>query len=131
MGAVEKVRKHEVEEEAVDLLTLLIEQVVDYAIFVVDRTATSPPGTPGPSESRDTPRNEIIGRPYSVFFTEEDRAAGKPDTILSHAASARPISGGGLARAQGRQPLLGFGRRHRASRSIAVRSGASPRSPVT
>ncbi len=36
---------------------------------------------------------------------------------------ARPISGGGLARAQGRQLLLGVGRRHRSARSVRGVSG--------
>jgi PAS domain S-box-containing protein len=83
MGAVENAR--EVDEEAVDLLTLLIEQVVDYAIFVVDKNGNIASWNPGAERIKGYAPDEIIGRPYSVFFTEEDRAAGKPDRILSHA----------------------------------------------
>jgi PAS domain S-box-containing protein len=85
MGAVENARKREVEEEAVDLLSLLIEQVVDYAIFVVDKNGNIASWNPGAERIKGYAPNEIIGKPYSVFFTEEDRAAGKPDTILSQA----------------------------------------------
>jgi PAS domain S-box-containing protein len=84
MGAVENVRKREVEEEAVDLLTLLIEQVIDYAIFVVDKNGNIASWNPGAERIKGYAPDEIIGRPYSVFFTEADRAAGKPDAILSH-----------------------------------------------
>jgi PAS domain S-box-containing protein len=85
MGGVENARQREVEAEAVDLLPLLIEQVVDYAIFVVDKHGNIASWNPGAERIKGYAPDEIIGRPYSVFFTEEDRAAGKPDRILSHA----------------------------------------------
>jgi PAS domain S-box-containing protein len=86
MGAVENARNRNVEEkEAADLLPLLIEQVVDYAIFVVDKYGNIASWNPGAERIKGYTPDEIIGQPYSVFFTEEDRAAGKPDTILSHA----------------------------------------------
>ena len=84
MGAVENVRNGDVEEkEAADLLPLLIEQVVDYAIFVVDKHGNIASWNPGAERIKGYAPDEIIGKPYSLFFTEEDRAAGKPDTILT------------------------------------------------
>ena len=86
MGAAEDSRNRvEEEEEAVDLLRLLIEQVVDYAIFVVDKNGNIASWNPGAERIKGYAADEIIGKPYSVFFTDEDRAAGKPNTILSHA----------------------------------------------
>jgi len=84
MGALENPRHREVEEEAVDLLALLLAQVVDYAIFVLDKDGCIASWNPGAQRFKGYAANEIIGKPYSVFFTEEDRAAGKPNKILSH-----------------------------------------------
>jgi len=69
---------------AVDLFALLIEQVVDYAIFVLDRDGRIASWNPGAQRIKGYASSEIIGQPYAIFFTEEDRAARKPDTILSH-----------------------------------------------
>jgi len=84
MGAAEDSRNR-VEEEAVDLLGLLIEQVVDYAIFVIDSQGRIASWNPGAERIKGYSADEIIGKPYAVFFTDEDRAAGKPNTILSFA----------------------------------------------
>ena len=73
------------EEEAVDLLGLLVEQVVEYAIFVIDRDGKIASWNPGAQRIKGYAAEEIIGQPYSVFFSEEDRAADKPAKILAHA----------------------------------------------
>src|SRR6185295_1615861 len=84
MGALEHARNREVEEEAVDLLALLVAQVVDYAIFVLDKDGCVASWNPGAQRIKGYATSEIIGKPYAVFFTEEDRASGKPNKILSH-----------------------------------------------
>jgi len=84
MGALENTRNRQVGEEAVDLLALLVEQVVDYAIFVIDEDGKIASWNPGAERIKGYCADEIIGQPYSVFFSEEDRAAGKPTQILSH-----------------------------------------------
>jgi len=84
MGALENARHRGVEEEAVDLLALVVAQVVDYAIFVLDQDGCIASWNPGAQRIKGYAADEIIGKPYSVFFTEEDRAAGKPNKILSH-----------------------------------------------
>jgi PAS domain S-box-containing protein len=66
-----------------ELLELLIEQVVDYAIFVIDREGNIASWNPGAQRIKGYHRDEIIGQSYGVFFTAEDRAAGKPNRILS------------------------------------------------
>jgi len=84
MGALEHARDGEVDEEAVDLLELLLAQVVDYAIFVLDKNGCIASWNPGAQRIEGYAADEIIGKPYSVFFTEEERAAGKPNEILAH-----------------------------------------------
>jgi PAS domain S-box-containing protein len=66
------------------LLDLLIEQVVDYAIFVLDPAGNIASWNPGAKRIKGYERHEIIGQPYALFFPEEDRQAGKPNAILSH-----------------------------------------------
>jgi PAS domain S-box-containing protein len=67
------------------LLNLLIDQVVDYAIFVLDRDGNIASWNPGAQRIKGYTPAEIIGQPYALFFTEEDRRAGKPKDILSRA----------------------------------------------
>jgi PAS domain S-box-containing protein len=83
--ALETPRSRQLEEEAVDLLALVVEQVVDYAIFVIDPDGKIASWNPGAQRIKGYAADEIIGKPYSVFFSEEDRAAGKPADILSDA----------------------------------------------
>jgi len=84
MGDAEDAR-NQVEDEAVDLLGLLIEQVVGYAIFVIDAQGRIASWNPGAERIKGYSADEIVGKPYAVFFTDEDRAAGKPNKILSFA----------------------------------------------
>jgi PAS domain S-box-containing protein len=70
--------------EAADLLDLLIEQVVDYAIFVLDPAGNVASWNAGAERIKGYPPHEIIGKPYALFFTETDRVAGKPHQILTH-----------------------------------------------
>ena len=96
-----------------ELLDLLIEQVVDYAIFVIDRDGRIASWNAGAQRIKGYSASEIIGQPYAVFFTEEDRRAGKPRGDPGPGEARGPVRGGGVARPQGRSALLGLGRRHR------------------
>src|SRR5947199_7944647 len=71
--------------DAAGLLDLLVEQVVDYAIFVLDADGKIASWNPGAQRIKGYTPDEIIGKPYEVFFTEEDRRAHKPNEILSSA----------------------------------------------
>ena len=87
------------------------------------RAASSPTGTPAPSGSRAIRADEIIGQHFRCFYTPEDRAAGLPPRALETARARRAVRGRRLARAQGRQPLLGLrgDRRRSATRRRADR----------
>ena len=95
------------------------------------RAASSPTGTPARSGSRATAPDEIIGQHFSRFYTPEDRAAGLPARALETAAARGPLRGRRLARAQGRQPLLGLRASSTPSATRAASCSASPRSPAT
>ena len=66
---------------------LLVEQVIDYAIFLLTPAGMVATWNPGAERIKGFTREEIVGRPYETFFTEEDRRAGKPERILAHARS--------------------------------------------
>ena len=68
-----------------DLLDLLIEQVVDYAIFALDQDGNIASWNAGAERIKGYAPHEIIGKPYAMFFTEADRRAGKPNDILTKA----------------------------------------------
>ena len=64
--------------DAAGLLDLLVEQVVDYAIFVLDAAGNIASWNPGAQRIKGYAREEIIGKPYELFFTPQDRRAQKP-----------------------------------------------------
>jgi PAS domain S-box-containing protein len=61
---------------------LLVNAVTDYAIFMLDATGHVATWNAGAQRTKGYEPNEIIGRHFSIFYTTEDRAAGKPERIL-------------------------------------------------
>ena len=85
---------------------LLVQGVTDYAIYMLDPDGMIASWNPGARALKGYEAEEIIGQHFSRFFTEEDKTPacrrGAGD-----GAPGRPVRGRGLARAQGRHPLLG------------------------
>ncbi|HEX3575193.1 MAG TPA: PAS domain S-box protein [Rhodopila sp.] len=67
---------------------LLIQAVVDYAIYMLDCDGTIVSWNPGAERIKGYTADEIIGQHFSRFYTAEDRAAGVPDQALKTAAGA-------------------------------------------
>jgi PAS domain S-box-containing protein len=65
---------------------LLVEGVTDYAIFMLDPDGRIINWNPGAERTKGYKREEILGRHFSTFYTEEDRRAGIPTKALSIAA---------------------------------------------
>ena len=65
---------------------LLINAVTDYAIYMLEPTGHVATWNPGARRFKGYEAGEIIGRHFSTFFTEEDKAAGLPERILRTAA---------------------------------------------
>lgn len=61
---------------------LLIESVTDYAIFMLDTEGHVETWNVGAKLTKGYDAEEIVGRHFSVFYTSEDRAAGKPARVL-------------------------------------------------
>jgi len=66
---------------------LLIGSVRDYAIYLLDADGNIATWNPGAQLFKGYEADEVIGRHFSTFYTEEDRAAGLPAHALATAAA--------------------------------------------
>jgi PAS domain S-box-containing protein len=64
---------------------LLVGSVVDYAIFMLDENGFVTNWNAGAERIKGYSSNEIIGQHFSIFYTQEDRAAGVPARVLKTA----------------------------------------------
>ena len=74
----------------------LIEAVVDYAIFQLDREGRVATWNAGARRIKGYAPAEIIGRHFSAFYTDADRAAGVPQRALEIARSEGRFEAEGL-----------------------------------
>ncbi len=82
--------QHEVQEAArrSDLqLRSLVEGVRDYAIYLLDREGYITTWNPGAERIKHYTSEEIVGKHFSRFFTQEDAERGRPSELLRLAAS--------------------------------------------
>jgi PAS domain S-box-containing protein len=66
----------------------LVNAVVDYAIFQLDPNGIVTSWNPGAQRIKGYTEQEIVGRHFSCFYTEEDRKAGVPAKALATAERA-------------------------------------------
>jgi PAS domain S-box-containing protein len=66
---------------------ILVEAVVDYAIYQLDTEGRISTWNAGAQRIKGYTVPEIVGRHFSTFYTEEDRAAGVPARALATAAA--------------------------------------------
>ena len=76
-------------------LQLLIDAVVDYAIYMIDLDGRVLSWNSGAARLKGYKADEIIGQSFSRFYTPEDQAAGLPRKALSTAREAGRFSGEG------------------------------------
>ena len=85
-------------------LELLIDSVIDYAIYMLDSKGVVTTWNPGAERIKGYAASEILGEHFSRFFTDEDRQAGVPARLLAVAArEGRSESEGWRVRKDGRQ----------------------------
>ncbi|HWA74421.1 MAG TPA: PAS domain S-box protein [Polyangiaceae bacterium] len=60
----------------------LVDAVTDYAIFLLDATGHVATWNEGAKRIKGYDAAEIVGEHFSIFYTAEDRAAGKPEQVL-------------------------------------------------
>ena len=76
-------------------LQLLIDAIVDYAIYMIDVDGTVRSWNAGAERLKGYSADEIIGKPFSSFYSPEDRAKGLPQTALRIAAETGRFSSEG------------------------------------
>ncbi len=62
---------------------LLLQSITDYAIYMLDREGHVSTWNVGAERLKGYSPEQIIGQHFSRFYTDEDRAAGIPDMVLS------------------------------------------------
>jgi PAS domain S-box-containing protein len=70
-----------------DRFQVLIDAVKDYAIYLLDADGHVATWNTGAQRFKGYTADEILGRHFSVFYTEEDRAVGLPARALHTAAT--------------------------------------------
>ncbi len=65
---------------------ILIEAITDYAIYMLDPEGRITSWNPGAERLKGYTEQEIVGRHFSTFYTEEDRADDLPARALEAAA---------------------------------------------
>ncbi len=78
--ADERARRHAAEE-----FKILVDGVTDFAIFMLDAHGQVATWNSGAERQRGYTTDEIIGKDFSIFFTEEARQAGHPKRLLETA----------------------------------------------
>ena len=65
---------------------LLVDAVMDYALYMLDPEGRITTWNSGAQRAKGYTADEIVGRHFSCFFTQEDRDSGLPETALRVAA---------------------------------------------
>jgi PAS domain S-box-containing protein len=76
-------------------LQLLIDAIVDYAIYMIDVDGTVRSWNSGAERLKGYSADEIIGKSFSSFYSSEDRAKSLPQTALRIAAETGRFSSEG------------------------------------
>jgi PAS domain S-box-containing protein len=78
-----------------DPFRLLVESIVDYAIYMLDPKGYVTSWNTGAERIKGFQTDEIVGKHFSTFYTPEDRAAGMPETVLETARREGKYEGEG------------------------------------
>jgi PAS domain S-box-containing protein len=73
--------------ESEEQFRLLVQGVTDYAIFMLSPDGEVTSWNAGAERIKGYSRDEILGKHFSCFYTEDDRASGAPALTLSTAAA--------------------------------------------
>jgi PAS domain S-box-containing protein len=72
-------------ESQVEQLSLAISSITDYAILLLDENGIIMSWNDGASAIKGYDESEILGKHFSIFYTQEDVESGRPDKALADA----------------------------------------------
>jgi len=78
-----------------DPFRLLVESIVDYAIYMLDPNGNVTSWNSGAERIKGFQTEEIVGKHFSTFYTPEDREEGMPQRVLETAAREGKYEGEG------------------------------------
>ncbi len=81
--------KHQTWLSSEENARLLLENIKDYAIYILDLEGNVVSWAPGAERVKGYPMAEVLGKHFSMFFTPEDRDAAEPDRELLAATQGR------------------------------------------
>jgi len=83
--SAESSRANELLLESEEAMRLLISEVKHYAIFLLDINGNITSWNEGAQRIEGYSREEILGKHFSIFYSEKERKAGKPERELQEA----------------------------------------------
>ena len=78
-----------------DPFKLLVQSIVDYAIYMLDPNGFVTSWNAGAERIKGFQTEEIVGKNFATFYTEEDRDAGMPQRVLDIARKEGRFEGEG------------------------------------
>jgi PAS domain S-box-containing protein len=78
-----------------DPFKLLVQSIVDYAIYMLDPNGFVTSWNSGAERIKGFQTEEIVGKHFSTFYTDEDREAGMPQKVLDTARREGKYEGEG------------------------------------
>ncbi|MGE5537260.1 MAG: PAS domain S-box protein [Gemmatimonas sp.] len=82
--------RHEAEQALIESerqFRMLVNGIIDYSLFMLDPSGVVTSWNAGAERIKGYRASEIVGQHFSRFYTDEDRAAGKPARSLEIAAT--------------------------------------------
>ena len=79
--------KRQAVRQSEERFRLVVESLQDYAVFMIDPRGEVSMWNIGAQRSTGWELEEVINKPFEIFFTPEDREHDKPDKVLWHAAT--------------------------------------------
>ncbi len=94
-AAIFAVRAETMAQAGEDKFRRLIHSVTDYAIYMLDTDGRVSNWNIGAERAKGYAEAEIVGQPFSKFYTEDDKTAGLPDANLEIARTTGKFEGEG------------------------------------